>query len=161
MKTTAVLPAKRGEHTPRFVLRRAQYGAPGLLDQLVELYQNARPNNPPTREYLQGWLDAGGVLYITDSDRRLLGALLWREAAGGWRVDPIATLQDQRGNGFGRWLMTQLEAFAIRENIPFLETRITREELLPYYRRLGYRVVDGLTLRKTVGGQWQQQEVAP
>lgn len=156
MKTTAVLPAKRGEDTARFVLRRAQYGAPGLVEELHGLYANARPNNPVSTEFLQEWLDHGGVLYITDQHDRPLAALLWREAAGGWRVDPIATLQDQRGNGFGRWLMTQLEALAIRSNIPFLETRIAREDLLPYYKRLGYRVVEGLTLRKAVGGQWQE-----
>lgn len=78
----------------------------------------------------------------------------------GWRVEAIATLPTHRGRGFGRWLMTHLEASAIRGNVPFLALRLDDPELLTYYRRLGYRQVqDGsLDLRKRVGGTWQTQE---
>lgn len=81
----------------------------------------------------------------------------WSE---GWRVEPIATLPSHRGRGFGRWLMTHLEASAIRGNVPFLALTIDDPEVLPYYRRLGYRQVDegGRNLCKRVGGTWQKQE---
>ena len=88
-------------------------------------------------------------------------AVRYREEDGGWRVEPIVTDPDQRGQGFGRWLMTTLEATAIRENVAFLALDVEAPTTLPYYRRLGYRPhgQEELKLRKRVGGVWQQQEM--
>lgn len=133
-------------------------------DRLVHLFAAARPTEPEARPAMLGWLEQGGALLLEDSKGTPLCALRWREEGDGWRVDRIATLPDERGQGYGRWLMTKVEALAIRYNVPELKLTLDQEELLPYYRRLGYRVVDagdddrsGVRLSKRVGGTWQVQ----
>lgn len=126
---------------------------------LLELFDRARPYEPETLEGMRAWLEHGGALFFVDETGAPLSALRWREEAGGWRVDRLATLEGARGRGYGRWLMTLVEAKAIRHNVPLLILTLTREELLPYYRRLGYqeqqRDPAGITLVKRVGGTWQ------
>ena len=133
-------------------------------DRLVRLFAEARPTEPEAREEMLGWLEHGGALMLEDAHGTPLCALRWREEGDGWRVDRIATLPDERGQGYGRWLMTKVEALAIRYNVPELKLTLDREELLPYYQRLGYRVGaendEGVHLRKRVGGTWQVQEHA-
>ncbi|CAN5830027.1 hypothetical protein BH23DEI1_BH23DEI1_05150 [soil metagenome] len=95
--------------------------------------------------------------------------LPWREADGGWQVERVATDPSERGQGYGRWLMTKVEALAIKANVPYLWLRLPGgaddDDQLPYYARMGYVVQDdavaeGLTLRKKVGGVWQTKAVA-
>lgn len=97
---------------------------------------------------------------VEADDGAALAALCYKPDGDGWEVDPIATHPEQRGQGFGRWLMTMLEADAIRGNIKFLSIELTEPSVLPYYRRLGYRSEseNELSLRKRVGGVWQKQE---
>lgn len=138
-------------------LRRA-----GLEDipALTALYSQAR-EIAETREQMAGWLDRGGCLVLQDTDGTLLCALRWREVPGGWEVDRVATLPKARGQNYGRWLMTKLEALAIRSNIPTLSLALEapESELLAYYQRMGYQVVredkGRVDLRKRVGGMWQ------
>lgn len=130
-------------------------------DRLVHLYAAARPHDLEAREGMLGWLEQGGALLLEDAEGTPLCALRWREEEGGWRVDRIATLPTERGQGYGRWLMTKVEALAIRYNIPELKLTLERDELVPYYRRMGYRVDEEgesmFHLRKRVGGTWQVQ----
>ena len=89
-----------------------------------------------------------------------------RGAAGAWTASPPSP--EERAQGFGRWLMTKLEALAIQRNVPTLHLHLgeAQRDLLPYYRRMGYRVEsktvegeaegDGV-LSKRVGGTWQYQ----
>lgn len=130
-------------------------------DRLVRLYAEARPRDLEAREGMLGWLEDGGALILEDAQGTPLCALRWREEDGGWRVDRIATLPSERGQGYGRWLMTKVEALAIRYNIPELKLTLERDELVPYYRRMGYRVDEerdsAYHLRKRVGGTWQIQ----
>jgi GNAT superfamily N-acetyltransferase len=111
------------------------------------------------------WLEHGGALFLESSTGELLSALRWREQGEGWLVDRIATLPEERGQGFGRWLMTKVEALAIRNNIPSLTLKLIGPELLAYYRRLGYRLTkeegEIITLCKQVGGVWQYKETDP
>ncbi|MFO7546286.1 MAG: GNAT family N-acetyltransferase [Trueperaceae bacterium] len=170
MPATAVLPSKPGAAYAAVRLRGA-----GVADaeRLAALYAQVRPGPLATAAGVRSWLAAGSALFVEDPDGRVLAALSWRaEPSGGdasanengwdegWRVEPIATLPTHRGRGFGRWLMTHLEASAIRGNVPFLALRIDDPELLTYYRRLGYRQVQegSFELRKRVGGTWQTQE---
>jgi GNAT superfamily N-acetyltransferase len=167
---TAVLPSKPGAAYAAVRLRNA--GAADA-ERLAALYARVRPGPLATATGMRAWLATGWALFVEDQDGRVLAALSWRaEASGGeagtsddgwdegWRVEAIATLPTHRGRGFGRWLMTHLEASAIRGNVPFLALRLDDPELLTYYRRLGYRQVKegSLDLRKRVGGTWQTQE---
>lgn len=131
------------------------------VDRLVRLFTAARPKETEARESMLGWLEQGGALLLEDGEGELLCALRWREEGDGWRVDRIATLPSERGQGYGRWLMTKVEALAIRYNVPELKLTLDRDELVPYYRRMGYRVdeeaASAWDLRKRVGGTWQVQ----
>lgn len=139
-------------------LRRA-----GLSDlpALTALYRKARPGETETLASMSGWLGRGGSLVLQEASGSLLCALRWREAGNGWEVDRIATDPETRGQGYGRWLMTKLEALAIRSNIPTLSLTLSAPEadLLAYYRRMGYQIVsqsgERVELEKRVGGMWQ------
>lgn len=139
-------------------LRRA-----GLEDiaALIALYHRAREESTETQESMSGWLDRGGSLVLQDADGTLVCALRWREGQHGWEVDRVATLPRTRGRSYGRWLMTKLEALAIRSNIPTLNLTLKNPdaELLAYYQRMGYQMTDKnaahVELQKRVGGVWQ------
>lgn len=145
---------------PAARMRSATFGD---LERLELLYRRAR--EAQDHDVLT-WLEQGGALLIEAEDGRALSALCWRENSGGWQLDRIATVPEMRGQGFGRWLMTKVEALAIRANIPHLTLELDDPDLEAYYRRMGYRVErreeDTLRLRKRVGGTWQtQQEGSP
>lgn len=129
--------------------------------RLADLWALARPSSGVGQRELREWLASARALLLEDAGGRALAAIRFREENGGWRVEPIVTDPDQRSQGFGRWLMTALEADAIRENVAFLALNIEEPSTLPYYRRLGYRQHGSseLELRKRVGGVWQQQEL--
>jgi GNAT superfamily N-acetyltransferase len=141
----------------------AQLRWAGLSDipALTDLYRTAHENPQETPESLLEWLSRGGALILQDAEGRLLCALRWREADEGWEIDRIATLPQARGQNYGRWLMTKLEALAIRNNIATLTLTLASPEtdLLAYYKRMGYQTVeqgDGeIQLQKRVGGMWQ------
>ena len=136
----------------------------GDVTALAALYRRAWPEAGESRETVQDWLEQGGALVLEDAQGTLVCALRWREVADGWRVDRVATLPEERAQGFGRWLMTKLEALAIQRNIPTLHLHLgeAQHDLLPYYRRLGYRTAKSeaeseSVLSKRVGGTWQYQ----
>ena len=135
------------------------------LDRLEILYHQARPNSPNLESNIRAWVEQGGALYLENQCGTILSAVGWAEHNGGWRVDRIATLPSERGQAFGRWLMTKVEALAIRHNIPDLSLSLDREDLLPYYERMGYRVIgkedNCKLLQKRVGGTWQIQSDTP
>jgi GNAT superfamily N-acetyltransferase len=129
-------------------------------EALTRLYRAAWAEGEEER-VVQGWLEGGGALYFA-IDRTIVCALRWRETPYGWEVGRLATLPEYRGQGFGRWLMTRLEALAIQHNIPELQLTLgaSQAELLPYYTRMGYRACGPdapLILCKRVGGVWQRQ----
>ncbi len=130
------------------------------VEALTHLYRAAWDESEDER-VVQGWLEQGGALTYV-AGQTFVCALRWRETPYGWEVGRLATLPDYRGQGFGRWLMTRLEALAIQHNIPELELTLNeaQTDLLPYYTRMGYRARSPdapLTLCKRVGGVWQRQ----
>ncbi len=131
------------------------------LEALCTLFGAARPEEAIDETEMAAWLEHGGAI-VLEAEGRTLAALRWREEGAGWRVDPVASLPEERGMGYGRWLMTKVEAYAIRSNIPTLTVELPSSEALPYYRRMGYRRPDPegepSTLVKRVGGTWQVQE---
>ncbi len=157
MPSTALLPNRpvTGFTSPR--LREATVADAA---KLAELWSRARPGAGVSAAQLKQWLECGRAVLVEDAEGDVLAALRFRAEDDGWRVEPIVTDPDQRGQGFGRWLMTMLEADAIKANVAFLAIALDEPSTLSYYRRLGYRQ-DGdseLQLRKRVGGVWQRQE---
>ena len=129
--------------------------------KLAVLYQRAWNDPAEDEKGVREWLEDGGALTYV-SGQTFVCALRWRETPYGWEVGRLATLPDYRGQGFGRWLMTRLEALAIQHNIPELQLALNeaQADLLPYYTRMGYRARNPdapLTLQKRVGGVWQRQ----
>ncbi|UCH24734.1 MAG: GNAT family N-acetyltransferase [Trueperaceae bacterium] len=155
-------PLARRQPGEAYQAARLRWAALTDAERLTKLYAAARPEQPESIADMSDWLEHGGALLLENRTGDLLSALRWREAGEGWLVDRIATLPDERGQGFGRWLMTKVEALAIRSNIPSLTLQLKGHELLGYYRRLGYRIVkeegEHLTLCKQVGGVWQYKE---
>lgn len=128
--------------------------------RLLELFSRARPEEPEVMAEMLGWLESGGAALLEDEGGVALCAVRWREAAEGWKLDRVCTLPEARRLGFGRWLMTKVEALAIRYNIPSLTVALPNGEMAGYYRRLGYAVEEGdegLVARKRVGGTWQMK----
>lgn len=155
MASAAVLPKKPGtDYVPPRLREANAADAPGL----AALYAVTRPQAKLGAGALREWLSRGRALLVEDADGRVLAALRHWEEGDGWRVEPIVTHPEHRGQGYGRWLMTMLEADAIRSNIPFLAVTLTDTTVLPYYQRLGYRPLgdDQRELGKRVGGVWQR-----
>jgi GNAT superfamily N-acetyltransferase len=147
------------------------------IPELLELYKVAL-DKEESEDEMTSWLEQGGAFVLEDATGKMLCALRWREeintdSQDGWRVDRVATIPAARGQGFGRWLMTKVEALAIRNNIPTLTLTLdeARADLLAYYQRMGYAVLShevlshevlgqaatAVTLSKRVGGTWQRK----
>ncbi|TVR92947.1 MAG: N-acetyltransferase [Trueperaceae bacterium] len=136
----------------------------GLRDaqRLAALRALAYPDTAADGHTVRAGLEHGGALLLEDRTGDLLAALCWRDHKDGWEVERVATLPAHRGQGYGRWLMTRVEAAAIRANVPTLTLPLpldTTREQLAYYARMGYteaaRDDTSITLHKRVGGTWQ------
>lgn len=133
-------------------------------DRLQQLFSAAHGQQYDAGETMTDWLEHGGALLLEDQRGTALCGLRWRDAADrGWLLDRIATLPEARDLGFGRWLMTKVEALAIRYNIPSLTVTLNGSDELGYYRRLGYSELQdsagngAIKVSKRVGGMWQMQ----
>ena len=148
-----------GENTQQVYLRLATFED---VAALTNLYRTAWLCEESEVE-VWGWLERGGTLVLESKNGQLISALRWQDSNHGWQLDRVATLVEYRGQNCGRWLMTHLEALAIKQSIVSLSLTLTSklEELLPYYKRMGYIVHNGQQntchLSKRVGGVWQYQ----
>lgn len=136
--------------------------------RLAALWDAAYPDSALDPDDAVQWLEHGGALLLEDHHGTLLAALRYRHAADGWEVDRVATLPAHRGQGYGRWLMTRVEAAAIRANIPTLSLTLptdTPPAQLAYYTRMGYAArgdgTERLVMHKRVGGTWQTKGARP
>ncbi len=147
------------QQSPRYLMSHLRWAGLDDVDMLCDFYHDVRPSEPSTHESMRDWVEHGGAIVLEGDPGEVLAALRWRVAPDGWRVDQVARLPGERGKGYGRWLMTKVEALAIRTNVPTLSMELNSVEALPYYRRLGYRPThDGegcMALSKRVGGVWQ------
>ncbi len=141
---------------PRVRLRRA-----GLADagRLAALSVQAAGRSGLSAEQMSTCIEHGGALYYEDESGPV-SMLAWQESAAGWELQPFRTSTDQDDLGHSRWLMTQVEALAIRLNIPRLCLRLGTGNNEDYYRRLGYEreSADSNLLVKRVGGTWQLRQ---
>lgn len=151
MNQVAEPEAKTALPPTRPQLRRA---ALGDAAKLAGLYRSN--GSAISSEQLSHRLEHGGALYFED-DQGPVAALTWQDTAGGWQLGRTALRSDQSGDGLGRWLMTHVEALAIRLNVPWLSLENIDSSDLAWYRRLGYESRPGSPnrLTKKVGGTWQ------
>jgi GNAT superfamily N-acetyltransferase len=170
MTDTPETPAVLGRPGQAYEAARLRVATFADAERIAELWRLAYPEEDVATDTVREWLGRGGALVMHDRAGGLLAALPWREAVGGWRVERVATLPAERGQGYGRWLMTKVEALAIRANVPYLWLHLPGgpddAEQIPYYARMGYVLHDGadgdgVTLRKRVGGVWQTKSVEP
>ncbi len=155
MPAAALWPREAGAPRPAARLREA---TPADAERLAELYAaSGAPQEDAAG--IRAWLAKGGSLLVEREGGPVVAAVRWQPTDAGWVVERVTTRPDERGNGFGRWLMTKLEALAIRGNVPLLDLVVDDEGLVPYYRRMGYRQEgpSPLRLTKRVGGVWQRQ----
>ncbi|MEX2502191.1 MAG: GNAT family N-acetyltransferase [Trueperaceae bacterium] len=186
---TAAGPHDRSDQRPTEVGSTRAYQAAKLrwavetdAPALLELWRAAHHEDDASDDAwheeladMRGWLEHGGAILLEDPDGAPLCAVRWRFLDRGWLVDTVATRPEAREQGFGRWLMTKLEALAIKRNVPTLTVAVHDPARLPYYHRLGYREVEAddaarlqraslvadveaaTVLAKRVGGTWQRQ----
>lgn len=156
--------------TQAYEAARLRWGVESDAEALATLWREAfeadgrTDADSETPAALREWIEHGGVVLLEDDKHVALCAIRWRWHQDGWMIDPIATRPGARGQGFGRWLMTKLEALAIKRNVPTLRLFLERQDLAPYYRRLGYVQDDAANEPnlwvKRVGGTWQRQTEA-
>ena len=144
---------------------RVRWAGTGDLPQLEELYQEAGDDDGNDLTWEAGLFDEGGALLLEDADGQVISAVRWSHDGEGWRVGRVCTRAAAQELDCDRWLLTKLEAGAIRHNVPRLLIALPDGEHRDYYRRLGYTVeenVDGtFTARKRVGGVWQLRQAEP
>ncbi len=133
-------------------VRLAGLGDASVVAQLL----NENRDELTTLEEVVENLEQGGALLLEDNAGELLCVLMWLETLEGWTLQQPAVLEAYRNQELDRWVLTKLEALAIKRNIPVLKMQLDDETRLPYYKRMGYGLEeDSLLLSKRVGGTWQ------
>ena len=81
-----------------------------------------------------------GVFLLLEEDTRLLACVYLEPRGDRVYLGMLSVEQDVQGRGIGRRMMQQAEDFARRAGHVAIDLRIVhvREELPPYYRKLGY-----------------------
>ncbi len=140
---------------------RLRWAALRDAERLSTLWRSARPEAAEGASEMREWLEHGGALMLEDEADAPLAALRWRDTALGWEVD-VVTHPEHRARGYGRWLLTKVEAAAIRANVPLLTLSLSSSAPaaeLGYFARIGYleraRGPEHVELHKRVGGTWQ------
>lgn len=115
----------------------------------------------PGAAELSDCIEFGGVVWY-ETDGNPVAVLCWREISGGWELRPIELRDASRDTPHDRWLLTHVEALAIRHNIPSLTIQLTDLGNLDYYQRLGYEpeFPGSRRLHRRVGGTWQLRQAA-
>jgi GNAT superfamily N-acetyltransferase len=81
-----------------------------------------------------------GIFLLLDDGARLLGCVYLEPRGERVYLGMLSVEQDAQGRGVGRRMMQEAEEFARRAGHVAIDLRIVhvREELPPYYRKLGY-----------------------
>ena len=120
--------------------------APADADRIAALVNRAflaeswfksvdRTNPEQVRELM-----SKGVFLLLEEDARLLACVYLEPRGDRVYLGMLSVEQDAQGRGIGRCMMQQAEDFARRAGHVAIDLRIVhlREELPPYYRKLGY-----------------------
>lgn len=94
-----------------------------------------RTNAAQVRELL-----SKGVFLLLEEDTRLLACVYLEPRGDRAYLGMLSVEQDVQGRGIGNRMMREAEDFARRRGYIAIDLRIVhvREELPPYYRKLGY-----------------------
>jgi predicted N-acetyltransferase YhbS len=94
-----------------------------------------RTNAPQVRHLI-----GKGVFLLLEEDSRLLACVYLEPRGDRAYLGMLSVEQDVQGRGIGRRMMQEAEDFARRAGHIAIDLRIVhlREELPPYYRKLGY-----------------------
>jgi predicted N-acetyltransferase YhbS len=94
-----------------------------------------RTNASQVRELL-----SKGVFLLLEEDARLLACVYLEPRGDRVYLGMLSVEQDVQGRGLGRRMMREAEDFSRRAGHVAIDLRIVhlREELPPYYRKLGY-----------------------
>ncbi len=143
--------------SPRLHVKRASLGdAPRLAGLL-----RTREGEQLTGAQLSDCIEHGGALYFED-EHGPVSVLAWQESPAGWDLLPAGLREDQDDDGHERWLLTQVEALAIRLNVPRLSLEPLEGTDPGWYRRMGYEQESTRSPRlvRKVGGTWQYRQAA-
>ena len=154
-KVESGYPLTEDASLPRMRLRRASIAD---ADKLAALAAGA---GTPDARQLSERIEHGGALYY-EADQGPLSLISWRDVAGGWDLAECSAVGGEDVQGHTRWLMTEVEALAIRLNVPRLSVTPSDEDGAARYRRMGYEpdADNSGRLSKRVGGQWQFRAAA-
>jgi len=85
------------------------------------------------------------VITVRDKDQTIVGGLVGATYLGWLQVSAVWISDALRGKGYGTRLMRRAEAEALERQCPrvFLET--LSFQALPFYEKLGYKVVNEIT----------------
>jgi predicted N-acetyltransferase YhbS len=94
-----------------------------------------RTNAAQVRELL-----SKGIFLLLEEDTRLLACVYLEPRGDRTYLGMLSVEQDVQGRGIGNRMMREAEDFARRRGYIAIDLRIVhvREELPPYYRKLGY-----------------------
>ena len=130
-------------------------GSPEWADQVALFTRYAYRDSDPLpglpvpdgavydRDQVLRLLERGGSVHSAVVGGTIAASLRTVPAAdGSWWISRLAVRPDLRASGLGGWLLTGVEAAAHRAGVPALRLDAVIERcLLPYYARLGYRVL--------------------
>lgn len=155
-KVESSYPLTEDASLPRMRLCRASIADADKLAALA-----AGGTEAPDARQLSERIEHGGALYY-EADQGPLSLISWRDVAGGWDLAECTAVEGEDVLGHTRWLMTEVEALAIRLNVPRLSVTPVDEEGAARFRRMGYEpdADHSGRLSKRVGGQWQFRAAA-
>jgi ribosomal protein S18 acetylase RimI-like enzyme len=124
--------------------------------EVVSLWQEAFPNDPPRNEpsrVIRRKLGVQPQLFLVGSfDGRIVAAVIGGyDGFRGW-VHHLAVAAAHRRRGFGRAMVAEVEVRLAALGCPKvnLQVRATNEEVVAFYRRLGYTIEDRISLGRVL-----------
>ena len=122
-------------------------------DAVIALWQACgltRPWNDPLRDIQRKLTVQRELFLVGEADGRLVAsAMAGYDGHRGW-VNYLAVVPDAQGLGYGRALMTHIEAALLARGCPKLnlQVRSSNTAVLAFYRQLGYAQDEAVSLGK-------------
>jgi ribosomal protein S18 acetylase RimI-like enzyme len=109
-----------------------------------------RPQNDPRKDIARKLAVQGEMFLVAVVDGRIVGSVMaGYEGHRGW-INYLGTAPEQRRRGIGRALMGEAERLLKERGCPKinLQVRTGNREVVAFYRAIGFRVDDVLSLGK-------------
>ena len=121
----------------------------GLIG-LWEACALTRPWNDPRRDIARKrWIRPDHLIVAAEAGEIVGSVMVGYEGHRGW-INYLAVAPSHRMRGLGRLLMAEAELRLLREGCPKvnLQVRAGNEDVIAFYRRLGYAVEEQVSLGK-------------